>query len=93
MHPAKRESFPRYARRDGNGIRRREGKHRPVRKNRPAILPYGKKTGSPVPFYFPSDTTKGSKAIALALLIAESSPKQKEMMIRLILNLLDDEGT
>ena len=27
--------------------------------------------------------------VALALLVAESSPKQKELMIRLILNLLD----
>lgn len=35
----------------------------------------------------------GNAMVALALLIAESSPKQKEMMIRLVLNLLDDEGT
>ena len=35
----------------------------------------------------------GNAMVALALLIAESSPKQKEMMIRLVLNLLDDERT
>jgi hypothetical protein len=29
--------------------------------------------------------------VALALLVAESDPAQKELMIRLILNLLDDE--
>lgn len=34
----------------------------------------------------------GNAMVALALLIAESSPKQKEMMIRLVLNLLEDEG-
>jgi len=28
--------------------------------------------------------------VALALLVAESEPKQKSLMIRLILNLLDD---
>jgi prophage maintenance system killer protein len=30
--------------------------------------------------------------VALALLVAESEPGQKEMMIRLILNLLEDGG-
>ncbi|MGQ0552834.1 MAG: type II toxin-antitoxin system death-on-curing family toxin [Planctomycetota bacterium] len=30
--------------------------------------------------------------VALALLIAESEPKQKDLMIRLVLNLLDDGG-
>lgn len=29
--------------------------------------------------------------VALALLIAESEPSQKELMIRLVLNLLDDD--
>lgn len=28
--------------------------------------------------------------VALALLVAESEPKQKELMIRLVLNLLED---
>jgi hypothetical protein len=31
--------------------------------------------------------------VALALLVAESEPAQKELMIRLILNLLDDDIT
>jgi hypothetical protein len=30
--------------------------------------------------------------VALALLVAESDPKQKDLMIRLILNLLSTEG-
>ena len=30
--------------------------------------------------------------VALALLIAESAPAQKELMIRLVLNLLEDSG-
>ena len=30
--------------------------------------------------------------VALALLVAESEPNQKEMMVRLILNLLEDGG-
>ncbi len=33
----------------------------------------------------------GNAVVALALLIAESDPKQKETMVRLILNLLEDE--
>jgi hypothetical protein len=30
--------------------------------------------------------------VALALLVAESQPSEKDMMIRLILNLLEDDG-
>jgi len=29
--------------------------------------------------------------VALALLVAESEPKQKELMIRLVLSLIEDE--
>lgn len=38
-------------------------------------------------FRFSDDTL-----VALALLVAESDARQKDLMIRLILNLLDDEG-
>jgi hypothetical protein len=31
--------------------------------------------------------------VALALLIAESEPAQKELMIRLVMNLLTEEGS
>ena len=30
--------------------------------------------------------------VALALLVAESEPKQKDLMIRLVVNLLEGEG-